>query len=86
MGFEDADSPRPIEVFVISVAGWVNQQQQVAIDYLREENRVLKEHLGCRRLRLNDDLRRNMAARAKRLAAGSPALRLPKRYWYGTGN
>jgi transposase InsO family protein len=46
----------------------MNQQQQFAIDYLREENRVLKEQLGCRRLRLNDDQRRRLAAKAKRLA------------------
>ena len=45
----------------------MNQQQQLAIDYLREENRVLKEQLGYRRLRLNDDQRRRLAARAKRL-------------------
>ena len=46
----------------------MNQQQQFAIDYLREENRVLKEQLGGRRLRLNDDQRRRLAAKAKRLA------------------
>ncbi len=45
----------------------MNQQQQFAIDYLREENRVLKEQLGCRQLRLNDDQRRRLAAKAKRL-------------------
>jgi putative transposase len=52
---------------LIAVAGWMNQQQQFAIDYLREENRVLKEQLGRRRLRLNDDQRRRLAAKAKRL-------------------
>jgi putative transposase len=49
------------------MAGWMNQQQQFAMEYLREENRVLKEQLGCRRLRLNDDQRRRLAAKAKRL-------------------
>ena len=53
---------------LMSVAGWMNQQQQFAIDYLREENRVLKEQLGSRRLQLNDDQRRRLAAKAKRLA------------------
>src|SRR5256886_2838274 len=57
----------PFRFLVISVAGWMNQQQQFAIDYLREENRVLKEQLGCRRLRLSDDQRRPLAAKAKRL-------------------
>ena len=49
------------------MAGWINQQQQFAIDYLREENRVLREQLGGRRVRLNDDQRRRLAAKAKRL-------------------
>jgi hypothetical protein len=44
-------------------AGWVNRQQLEVIDYLREENRILKEHTGGRRLRLTDDQRRRLAAR-----------------------
>jgi hypothetical protein len=36
---------------VIVVAGWMNQRQQNVIEYLREENRVLREQLGDRRLR-----------------------------------
>lgn len=31
-------------------AGWVNRRQLDVIDYLREENRVLKERLGGRRI------------------------------------
>jgi hypothetical protein len=38
-----------------------------AIHYLREENRVLREQLGGKRLRFNDDQRRRLAARAKGL-------------------
>lgn len=45
----------------------MNQQQQQAIDYLREENRVLREQLGGRRLRFTDDQRRRLAARANGL-------------------
>src|SRR4051794_28850726 len=45
----------------------MNHQQQQAIDYLREENRVLREQLGGRRLRFTDDQRRRLAARAKGL-------------------
>ena len=43
----------------------MNQQQQLALDYLREENRILKEQLGGKRLRLNDDQRRRLASKAK---------------------
>jgi len=57
----------PCRFVLISIAGWMNQQQQQAIDYLREENRVLREQLGGRRLRLSDDQRRRLAAKAKGL-------------------
>src|SRR6516164_3277123 len=45
----------------------MNQRQLQVIDYLREENHVLREQLGGRRLRLNDDQRRRLAAKAKGL-------------------
>ncbi len=37
------------------------------IEYLREENRVLREQLGGRRVRFNDDQRRRLASKAKGL-------------------
>jgi hypothetical protein len=52
---------------LIAVAGWMNQRQRQMIEYLREENRVLREQLGERRLRFNDDQRRRLAAKAKGL-------------------
>ena len=57
----------PFSFLVVSMAGWLNQKQQQVIDYLVEENRVLREQIGCRRLRFNDDQRRRLAAKAKRL-------------------
>ena len=57
----------PFRLLVISLAGYLNQQQQEVIDHLQEENRVLHEQLGSRRLRLNDDQRRRLAVRAKKL-------------------
>ena len=62
--------PRVLDPFgflLISVAGWMNQRQLLMIDYLREENRVLREQVGERRLRLNDNQRRRLAAKAKGL-------------------
>ncbi len=38
-----------------------------ASEYLREENRVLREQLGQRRLRFNDEQRRRLAVRGKAL-------------------
>ena len=57
----------PLSFLVVSMAGWLNQRQQQVIDYLVEENRVLREQIGCRRLRFNDDQRRRVAAKAKKL-------------------
>src|SRR5678815_1845079 len=57
----------PLRFLVISVAGWMNQSQLQMIDYLREENRVLREQLGSQRVVLNDDQRRRLAAKAKGL-------------------
>ena len=47
----------PLQFVVIVLAGWMNQRQQNVIEYLREENRVLREQLGDHRLRFNDDQR-----------------------------
>ena len=57
----------PFRLLLISLAGWLNQQQQEAIDYLQQENRVLREQLGGKRLRFNDAQRRRLAVRAKKL-------------------
>ncbi len=57
----------PFQFVVIVLAGWMNQRQQNVIEYLREENRVLREQLGERRLRFTDDQRRRLAVRAKGL-------------------
>src|SRR5919106_6357070 len=57
----------PFRFLLIAVAGWMNQRQVHVIEYLREENRVLREQLGDRRLRFSDDQRRRLAAKAKGL-------------------
>jgi len=53
-------------------AGWVNRHQLDLIDYLQEENRILKERLGGRRLRFTDAERRRLARKA--YALGRKAL------------
>src|SRR5690349_13029884 len=55
----------PFRFILIALSGWVNQHQFLIIDYLREENRVLREQLGGRRPKFNDDQRRRLAAKAK---------------------
>jgi hypothetical protein len=56
------ESLSPFQFIVIALAGWMNQRQQQTIEYLGEENRVLREQRGNRRLRFNDDRRRRLAA------------------------
>jgi hypothetical protein len=58
---------RPWEFLLLAVAGWINRQQQAVIDYLIEENRVLKEQLRGKRPCLTDDQRRRLAAKGKAL-------------------
>ncbi len=46
-------------------SGFVNRHQADVISYLVEENQVLKEQMKGRRVRLTDDQRRRLAAKAK---------------------
>jgi putative transposase len=57
----------PFRLLLISLAGCLSQQQRDVIDYLREENRVLRDQLGNKGLRLNDEQRRRLAVKAKKL-------------------
>jgi transposase InsO family protein len=57
----------PLQLLIASLAGLMNRRQAEVLDYLIEENRVLKERLKGRALRLNDEQRRRLAAKAKRI-------------------
>ncbi len=57
----------PLQMLLMTVSGWVNKHQADVIAYLVEENRILKEQMDGRKLRLNDDQRRRLAALAKLL-------------------
>jgi putative transposase len=58
----------PLQFLILTMAGWVNRNQQDVIEYLREENRILREHLGDRRPRFTDSQRRRLATRARKLS------------------
>ena len=47
--------------------GWVNRRQLEVIAYLQEENRILKQRLGVRRLRFTDAERGRLARKAHAL-------------------
>ena len=54
-----------LQFLIFTMAGWLNRHQEAQIDYLREENRILREQLGNRRPRLTDEQRRRLAVRGK---------------------
>ena len=50
--------------FLLAVfAGWLNERQARILEFLQEENRVLRRQLGKKRLRLSDDERRRLATK-----------------------
>ena len=61
--------PPALQFFVLTFAGWVNRHQDDRIEYLREENRVLRERLDPGPLRLTDAQRRRLAVRGHKLPA-----------------
>ena len=62
---------KPNIILLSMLAGWINRQQQEAINYLLEENRILKDkylaETGRKRIILNDRQRRRLAVLAKRV-------------------
>jgi hypothetical protein len=63
---------QPLHLLLMMFSGWVNRHQLDLIDYIQEENRLLKERLGGQRLRFTDAERRRLARRA--FALGRKAL------------
>jgi hypothetical protein len=55
----------PFQLLLLMFAGWVNRHQQDVIEYLQQENRVLKKRLGGRRIRFTDTVRRLLARKAR---------------------
>jgi putative transposase len=58
---------QPLHLLLMMFAGWVNRHQLDVIDYLQEENRVLKERLGGRRIRFTGAERQRLARKAHAL-------------------
>lgn len=62
-------APTPWTFFAVALAGWLDRRRQEVVAYLQEENRLLRDRLGARRLRLTDAERRRLARKAKPLGA-----------------
>jgi len=58
----------PLSFVIASLAGWLSENQQRSIEYLVEENRILREQIGDRKLRFIDNQRRRLAVEAKELS------------------
>ncbi len=63
----------PFHLLVVILAGWINRHQQAVIEYQSTQTQVLLEKLGKKRILLDDDQRRRLAAKCKVL--GRKALR-----------
>jgi transposase len=57
----------PLQFLILLVASWLSRRQAKAIEYLRAENRVLRAHLGAKRLLFTDAERRLLAEKGKPL-------------------
>ena len=49
------------------LAGWINRQQTEVIEYLLEENNILREGTGRKRILLNINQKRRLAVLGKKL-------------------
>ena len=62
---------KPYSMLLMMLAGWINRQQQEAINYLMEENKILKHELlkatGKKRVILNKAQKRRLGILAKRV-------------------
>jgi putative transposase len=64
--------PPALSFLLMLLAGWVNRQQLIVIEFLQAENRLLKERLRGKRIRFTDAERAILARKAK--AVGRKAL------------
>lgn len=62
-----ATSLFPLQYLIAAFGLWLNRQQQVVIDYLKEENQLLKAKRSGRKIHFTDAERCRLAIRAKAL-------------------
>lgn len=60
-----------LSMLLVMLAGWLNRHQQDVIEYLKQENSILRDELlkatGKKRILLNDNQRKRLAVLAKKL-------------------
>jgi len=63
---------KPLPFFAVAIAGWMDRQQQDVIEFLKEENRILREELFHRRLIVSQSHNRRLATVAIKLGKDLP--------------
>src|ERR1700681_1916615 len=56
--------PPLLSFLLMVVSGWVHRRQLIVIEFLQAENRLLREKLGSKRIRVTDAERALLARRA----------------------
>ena len=56
--------PSPLAFIVFLLAGWISRQQLIVIEYLKAENRMMRERLNGHSLRFTDKERALLARKA----------------------
>jgi hypothetical protein len=59
-----SSKPSPLAFIIFLLAGWISRRQPIAVEYLKAENRMLRERLKGRSLRFSDRERALLARRA----------------------
>jgi hypothetical protein len=59
--------PLPLQILAAWLAVWLGRVLQEQVDFLKAENRLLREKLGTKRIRLTDAERRRLATLGKAL-------------------
>jgi len=72
----------PFQLLVIALAGWLSRHQQAFIDYLIEENRVLKDQLDGHRLRFTDEQRIRLAVKVGSSPSSEKIQKNPVKYFF----
>ena len=57
----DGSELSPFTFLVAVLTGWLSERQAKILEFLQEENRVVRRQRGWKRLRLSDDERRRLA-------------------------
>jgi len=56
-----------LQMVLMALTGWLDHHERQILAYLIQENRILRQQRGGRRLRLRDDERRCLAVHAYRV-------------------